>query len=415
MTPQQLEEKRAKRLYYICDSKYTKGHECAEKKLFYIDCEEEEEKEQERSKEEDIIQEQSLDKEEINLTISCNTLAGITTPKTIKIGGQIKKKEVIVLIDSGSTHNFIHCKATKELNCFLYPTSECQVMVANGGTINYSGKCHNIKLSMGEYVLTSPMLSIPMGGVDVVLGVQWLQSLGTIAFNFQELFMKIYMEGKEVELRGIAGKPRKIINSNSMTKLLKKEQRGVIAQLCSLDVSTLESSISPDLQKVLDNNSKVFENPKGLPPIHDHDHAINLIPTYAQKSVIEHMVVEMLEAGIIQPSQSYFFAPIVLVHKKDGSWRMCPDYRELNKLTIKDKFPIPVIDELLDEFHGSIYFTKLDLCSGYHQIRMKTEEILKTTFRTHEGHYKFLVMPFGLTNSIFNISRFDEFHFQTIP
>jgi len=110
----------------------------------------------------------------------------------------------------------------------------------------------------------------------------------------------------------------------------------------------------------------VFDNAKGLPPIRDHDHAINLIlgivhPNirpyiypYDQKSEIERMVAEMLEGGVIQPSQSSFSAIVVLVYKKDGSWRMCLDYRELNKPTIKDKFSIPLIHELLDQLRGSI-------------------------------------------------------------
>ena len=89
----------------------------------------------------------------------------------------------------------------------------------------------------------------------------------------------------------------------------------------------------------------------------------------------------------------------MMVHQKEGSWHMFPGYKEINKITIKDKFHISVINELLDELHGVVYFTKLDLCSGYHQIRMKEEDIPKIELITHEGHYEFLVMPFGLTHA----------------
>ena len=109
----------------------------------------------------------------------------------------------MTLIDSGSTHNFIHCKLSKVLNCFVYSAPEFQVMVADGGTMNCLGKFHNINIVMGEYVLNSPMIDLPMGGVDVFLGVQWLESLGIVDFNIQKLFMKFSWEGKEYELNGI--------------------------------------------------------------------------------------------------------------------------------------------------------------------------------------------------------------------
>jgi hypothetical protein len=150
-------------------------------------------------------------------------------------------------------------------------------MIADGGTINCSGKCHSIKLNMGEYVFNIPMISIQMGGVDVVLGVQWLQSLGTMALNFQDLFMRFSLEGKEIELKGVQGKPYNVIIFNSMTKLLKKGHRGFIAQLCSLVFQTSISFAPMDLQIDINKHSKVFEEmPKGLPPTRDHNHAIHL-------------------------------------------------------------------------------------------------------------------------------------------
>jgi hypothetical protein len=278
LTPQQaLDERRKKGLCFNCGSKYIKGHKCSEKKSFYIDYEEEEDNESEPQQ----------DLKETTPKIYCHALDDINTPQTLKIQGYIKNKKVTVLVDYGSIYNFINYKLEKYLNCFVYPAPKFQVIIGDGGAINCSRKFHSIKLNMEEHFLDSPKITIQMGGVYVVLGVQWLQSLGTIlALNFQYIFMRFSLDGKEIELIGIQGKPYKVISSNTMTKLLKKGHHCVVSQLCSLDVKSSISS-PPLHQIVINNHSKVFgEIPKVFPHACDHDHLIHLQPRIVPPIII---------------------------------------------------------------------------------------------------------------------------------
>ena len=120
---------------------------------------------------------------------------------------------------------------------------------------------------------------------------------------------------------------------------------------------------------------------------------------FHQKNALEELIKHMLASQMIRPSLSPYSSPIILVKKKDGTWRLCVDYRQLNSNTVKNKYPIPIIEDLLDELHGAKLFSKIDLRSGYHHIRMKEKDIQKTVFSTHLGHFEYVVIPFGLTNA----------------
>ncbi|XP_031479936.1 uncharacterized protein LOC116250453 [Nymphaea colorata] len=281
---------------------------------------------------------------------ACHTMTDPNRPDAMRVIGQIGKRNVLVLLDSGATHNFVGDHLAQELNCTIEEHPTLKVLVANGGWRRGSS---------AKAVDPSLAPKAALKAIAVQRPAAWLVSVA----------------------------------------------EEVVAQEGS------EEKVPEQIQKVLEEFKDIFEEPKGLPPPRSYDHRIvltngtepvNVRPYrygYAQKSEIERLVKEMRESNIIRPSSSPFSSPVLLVKKKDNTWRFCVDYRALNEATVKDRHPIPVIDELLDELSGARIFSKLDLRSGYHQIRMYEEDITKTAFRTHDGHYEFLVMPFGLTNA----------------
>ncbi|GJS19290.1 putative reverse transcriptase domain-containing protein [Tanacetum coccineum] len=166
-----------------------------------------------------------------------------------------------------------------------------------------------------------------------------------------------------------------------------------------------------DVPTVRDFPEVFPEDLPGLPPTRQVEFQIDLVPGAApvarapyrlapsEMEELSTQLQELSDKGFIRPSSSPWGAPVLFVKKKDGSFRMCIDYRELNKLTVKNRYPLPRIDDLFDQLQGSSVYSKIDLRSGYHQLRVRDEDIPKTAFRTRYGHYEFQVMPFGLTNA----------------
>jgi len=257
--------------------------------------------------------------------------------------------------------------------------------VANGECVSCPGVIRQAPLTIDNDTFRVDLFVMPLAGYDLVLGTQWLATLGPVLWDFSARKMSFQRQGRAVCWTGVAA----------------TSAPGVRTTIASESL----------LDELLASFGDVFAEPQGLPPPCAHDHSIVLKPgaqpvavrpyryPASHKDELEQQCAAMLEQGIICSNASAFSSPVLLVRKAEGSWHFCVDYRALNALTVKDAFPIPVVDELLDELHGARFFSKLDLRSGYHQVRMRPGDVHKTAFRTHEGLYEFLVMPFGLCNA----------------
>jgi hypothetical protein len=318
------------------------------------------------------------------MEVSLHAITGIHTGSTMCLAVLAAGHAVTALVDSGSTHCFVAPATAQRLGWQPQPRQGMTVGVANGDRIPCSGLCSAAAIAIDQEAFHIDFYVVPLAGYEMVLGCHWLRTLSLVLWDFENLAMSFWRVDHRVQWRGLAtpGPPR--LHSASATDLL---------------------------QLLLEDFADVFATPTSLPPSRPFDHRIHLLPgtapiavrlyRYPQllKDEIERQCTDMLTQGLIRPSTSPFSSPVLLVKKKDATWRFCVDYRALNSKTVKDKFPIPVVEELLDELQGACYFTKLDLPSGYHQVRMHPEDIAKTAFRTHHGHFEFVVMAFGLTNA----------------
>ena len=201
---------------------------------------------------------------------------------------------------------------------------------------------------------------------------------------------------------------RRVISAFIAKRLLRQGCEGFLATV----IDTQQQELKLEDIPVVKEFPEVFpDDLPGLPPDREIEFSIDLIPgtgaiskapyrmAPAELKELKEQLQELLDKGFIRPSVSPWGAPVLFVKKKDGSFRLCIDYRELNKVTIRNKYPLPRIDDLFDQLQGAQVFSKIDLRSGYHQLKIKTEDVPKTAFRTRYGHYEFLVLPFGLTNA----------------
>ncbi|XP_074363636.1 uncharacterized protein LOC141704251 [Apium graveolens] len=422
-------EKIAKGLCYYCDQAYERGHKCKfkEPQLFTVEVPGKLVSSEMDLKGDELTNESFYEVNgDVEFVISVNALAGNQNFQTMRLKGISMGKPVHILVDSGSTHNFLDINFANKLGCKVEEVTTQTITVVDGNHIICKHVCKEFSWIMNGKEFTTKVMLISLGSCDMVLGIQWLSILGPVYWDFKKLKMEFILDDEQISLKGIPQKKVKVIEGHPSVKLMQNAAHCCLIQvrslssvlLCNTEVHSKMDSPAPSIedflefQKLKQTYVSVFDEPKDLPPttgIFDHkiplkedEGSVNIRPYryhLKERDIIEQLIQEMLERGLIQGSSSPFASPVVLVGKKDGTRRLCIYYRELNRKTIKDKFPIPVIDELIDELSGAKVFCKLDLRSGYHQLRLHLDDVFKTAFKTYTGHYKFLVMPFGLTNA----------------
>lgn len=322
--------------------------------------------------------------------------------------GTLFRQPVRVLIDCGSSDDFVSSEFAHRCRRQGTSTSTTPVTLATGVAINDEGYLPACQLRLGTLNCSFSPRILPLTGFDVLLGLPWLRRFNPVIDWSTGALLIITGRDRRHRLMPLHGPPIAIVSSIDHRPDADDE-----TFLLTLDKPTTDAPAHPTATKLLRAYADVFpaDLPSELPPERAIEFEIDLQPgqtppsrptyrmTTEELAELKSTLDGLLAKGFIRPSVSPYGAPVLFVKKKDGSRRLCVDYRLLNKITIKNKYPLPRIDDLLDQLSGAKWFSKLDLWSGYHQLRIKASDIHKTAFNCRYGHYEYRVLPFGLTNA----------------
>ncbi|GJS67642.1 putative reverse transcriptase domain-containing protein [Tanacetum coccineum] len=321
----------------------------------------------------------------------------------------LNNRYAFVLFDSGSDRSFMDTRFSSMLD--IDPVkigASYEVELADGRVVSTNTILKGCTLNLANHIFEIDLMPIELGTFNVIISMDWLVKHDAMIVCGEKL-VRIPHGNKMLIVESNKGVSQlKVI---SYIKACKYIERGCHLFLAHVTEKKSKEKRLKDVFVIRDFPEVFPEDLPGLPPPRQVEFRIDLVPGAApiarapyrlapfEMKELSVQLQELLEKGFIRPSSSPWGAPVLFVKKKDGYFRMCIDYRKLNKLTIKNRYPLPRIDDLFDQLQGSSVYSKIDLRLGYHQLHIKEEDIPITAFRTWYGHFEFQVMPFGLTNA----------------
>lgn len=357
-------------------------------------------------------------------------------PKAVRLltlAGKCAGRTVKVLFDTGCSHSIVSSTFVQQVGIATQPATCFAGVKMADGSVKAARFVPNLRLRLGSWYAKQDMHVTDIADYDIILGMDWIQRWKPLP-DWDNAVLSVFFKGATVMLPRYdesAKQPR--VYLLSAEKTAKQWQKGAACFVAVLEVVSDpvddlhpedtafggtpqfgggSSNMQNNVKQLLQEFADVCQPPSGVPPSRfGKDFTIKLEPgsgaawgplyrmSPAELEEVRKQLDVLLQNGWIRPSESPFGAPILFVRKKDGSLRMCVDYRRLNALTVKNRAPLPRIEELFDQLRGATVFSKLDLAQGYHQMRVAEEDIPKTAFRTRYGHFEFTVLPFGLTNA----------------